>query len=153
MSRFFKRPSPAMVIATAALFVALGGVAGALPGTNSVDNGDVKDLKYKNLELKNGWSSSGSGYTPAAALDAQGIVHLRGSIAQGIADGDNFAQLPNALRPDQPVTMPVDLTSTSLGRLSIDTAGEMTVSLKTGAAPTAHKLYTSLDGVSFEAGN
>jgi hypothetical protein len=39
MSRFTKRPVPGTVIATVAWFVALGGVAAALPGKNSVDNG------------------------------------------------------------------------------------------------------------------
>jgi hypothetical protein len=152
MSRFVKRPSPATVIATVALFIALGGVAGALPGTNKVTNDDVRDLKYKDLVLKNGWASAGD-YTPAAALDAQGTVHLRGAIAQGIADGDNFAQLPSKLRPDAVVNLPIDVTAANQGRLGIDVNGEMTVSVEQGGPATAHKLYSSLDGVSFSAGN
>jgi len=154
MSRFVKRPSPATVIATVALFVALGGIAGALPGTDKTENDDVKDLKYKDLDLKNGWSASGSsGYTPGAALDAQGIVHLRGAIAQNIADGDNFAQLPGALRPDASVFVVVDLSAANQGRLSISPDGAMTVAVEQGGPVTAHKLFTSLDGVTFEAGN
>ena len=100
-AQFARRPSPATVIATVALFIALGGAAGALPGQNKVNNGDVKDLKYKNLQLINGWGASGGSYTAAAALDAQGVVHLRGAVAQGIADGDTFAVLPGPFRPDQ----------------------------------------------------
>ena len=36
------RPSPSMVVALIALFIALGGSAVALQGKNSVDSGDVK---------------------------------------------------------------------------------------------------------------
>ena len=153
MDRFIKRPSPATVIATIALFVALGGVAGALPGTNSVDNGDVQDLEYKNLDLKNGWSQFGSSYKPAAAIDAQGIVHLRGVITQGIAGSNNFARLPRALRPDRDVFMPVDQTAGNQGRVGIDPDGEAEVSAEAGGSQSNAQLFTSLDGVTYEAGN
>ncbi len=109
MKRFAKRPSPGTVMGTVALFVALGGVAGALPGKDTVDNGDVKDLKYKSIGLKNGWGGASGSYEPGAAIDAQGIVHLRGGIAQGIADGNNFGRLPQAVRPDETVSFPIDV--------------------------------------------
>jgi hypothetical protein len=153
MSRFKKRPSAGTVIATIALFVALGGVAGALPGKNSVDNSDVRDLKYKNLQLINGWSGVGSSsYPPSAALDAQGIVHLRGAVAQGIADGDTFALLQKPFRPDKPVSLVVDVTAANQGRVFIEPNGQATASVEQGGPATAHKLFTSLDGVTYEAG-
>jgi hypothetical protein len=153
MSRFVKRPSAGTVIATIALFVALGGVAGALPGQNKVDNGDVKDLKYKNLNLINGWSDvSSSNYPPSAAIDAQGIVHLRGAVAQGIADGDTFAVLDKPLRPDKSVSLVATMSGAASGRVTIDPNGQMTAAPGPGGVVTAHKLFTSLDGVTYEAG-
>jgi hypothetical protein len=151
MGHFARRPSPATVIATVALFVALGGAAGALPGQNRVNNGDVKDLRYRNLTLINGWGSAGN-YTPAAALDAQGIVHLRGAVGQGIADGDTFTVLPRPFRPDENVSLVIDVTAANQGRLSIAPNGEATLSVEAGGPATAHKLFSSLDGVTYEAG-
>jgi hypothetical protein len=48
----WRRPSPALVISTIALFVAIGGVAGALPGKNSVDSGDIKNNQVRSKDLK-----------------------------------------------------------------------------------------------------
>jgi hypothetical protein len=152
MGHFARRPSPATVIATVALFVALGGAAGALKGQNKVNNGDVKDLKYKNLTLINGWSSNSGSYTAAAALDAQGIVHLRGAVAQGIASSDTFAVLPGPLRPDESVSLVIDIVAGNQGRLSISPNGEATLAPEQGGPPTGHKLFSSLDGVTYEAG-
>jgi hypothetical protein len=43
----------ALVISIIALFVAIGGVAGALPGKNTVNSGDVKKNSLKSGDLKN----------------------------------------------------------------------------------------------------
>ncbi len=152
MGHFARRPSPATVIATVALFVALGGAAGALPGQNKVKNDDVKDLKYKNLTLINNWSSNSGSYTAAAALDAQGIVHLRGAVAQGISSSDTFAVLPGPLRPDASVSVVIDTVAANQGRLSISPNGEATLTVEQGGPATGHKLFSSLDGVTYEAG-
>lgn len=48
------RPSPAMVVALIALFVAVGGTAIALPGTNRVNSGDVKNETLRTQDLKDG---------------------------------------------------------------------------------------------------
>lgn len=48
-----KRPSPAMIVAFISLAVALGGVAGALPGVNSVDSGDIKNGQVRTPDLRN----------------------------------------------------------------------------------------------------
>lgn len=152
----------ANVMSTIAVFLAIGGGLAWALANNSVRsrhivNGqvkkqDVQDLRYTNLNLKNGWSSFGGSLTPAAALDAQGVVHLRGAIAQGIADGDNFAQLPTAFRPNQDVFMPVATGNHNLGRLNVEPNGEMTVEPDAGGTvpADAHKNFTSLDGVTYE---
>jgi hypothetical protein len=46
------RPSPGLVLACLALFASLAGVAGALPGQNSVDSGDVKQDSLKGKDIK-----------------------------------------------------------------------------------------------------
>ena len=45
------RPSPAMAVAFVALLAALSGTAIALPGTNSVDSGDIKNGQVKNKDI------------------------------------------------------------------------------------------------------
>ncbi len=46
------RPSPAMVVAMLALFVAIGGTAAGLPGQNKVNSGDVRNETLKSEDLK-----------------------------------------------------------------------------------------------------
>jgi hypothetical protein len=55
MSNRFKSPmsTAALVISIIALFVAIGGVAGALPGKNTVNSGDVKKNSLRSGDLKN----------------------------------------------------------------------------------------------------
>ena len=153
MTRFIKPLSPATVIATVALFVALGGVAGALPGQNAVDNGDVKDLKYTGLDFKNTWQRAEGAYPPAAALDAQGVVHLRGAIQQATPGGSNFALLRKPFRPDKPVGMPVVMGGGTVGFVGIDPDGEAFATVLPGSPQSNAQAFTELDGVTYEAGS
>jgi len=47
------RPSPAMAVAFVALLAALSGTAIALPGTSSVDSGDVKNNSIRSKDVRN----------------------------------------------------------------------------------------------------
>jgi hypothetical protein len=52
MRRFIsRRPSPAMIVGFMALVIALSGTAGALPGINSVDSGDIKNGQVKRKDI------------------------------------------------------------------------------------------------------
>ncbi len=51
MKRFFRRPSPALVISCIALFVALGGVSYGL-ATGSIDGREVKNRSLTGLDVK-----------------------------------------------------------------------------------------------------
>lgn len=51
---FTKRPSASMGVAFMALVAALGGTAVALPGTNRVDSGDIKNNSVRSADIKNG---------------------------------------------------------------------------------------------------
>ncbi|HEX5896805.1 MAG TPA: hypothetical protein VFY47_10805 [Thermoleophilaceae bacterium] len=48
-----RRPSPAMAVAFVALLAALSGTAIALPGTNSVDSGDIKNNQVRSKDIRN----------------------------------------------------------------------------------------------------
>jgi hypothetical protein len=52
MLKRIPRPSPGLIIACLALFAALAGVAGALPGKNIIDSGDVKKDALKGKDIK-----------------------------------------------------------------------------------------------------
>ena len=51
--------APALVISLVALFAALSGAALALPGTDTVNSGDIKDNKVKSVDLKDGAAVTG----------------------------------------------------------------------------------------------
>jgi hypothetical protein len=54
MSRLRAQTSPAaLVVALIALFAAIGGVAGALPGKNSVDGGDIRKNAVASPDIQN----------------------------------------------------------------------------------------------------
>ena len=48
-----RRPSPAMAVAFVALLAALSGTAIALPGTNRVDSGDIKNNSVRSKDIRN----------------------------------------------------------------------------------------------------
>ena len=52
--------APALVVSLVALFAALSGAAMALPGTESVNSGDVKNESLKSVDLKDGKAVAGS---------------------------------------------------------------------------------------------
>jgi hypothetical protein len=110
---------------------------------------DLPDLTFENLTLEHGWTTYLETRPPAAALDAQGIVHLRG----GMSDGSSpiVFTLPAQLRPATNVYVPVDLVNGHPGRLSIDPDGTVVVVAANGF--TDAKAFTSLEGVTFDAGD
>jgi hypothetical protein len=48
-----RRPTPAMAVAFVALLAALSGTAIALPGTNTVDSGDIKNNTIRSRDIRN----------------------------------------------------------------------------------------------------
>ncbi len=55
--------APALVISLVALFAALSGAALALPGTQTVNSGDIKDNAVKSIDLKDGAAVTGDDVT------------------------------------------------------------------------------------------
>ena len=57
MTRLFRRPSPAMAVATLALFVSLGGVSYGV-ATGSIDSREIKDNDIRGKDVRNGTLSA-----------------------------------------------------------------------------------------------
>jgi len=110
---------------------------------------DLPDLSFESLTLENGWVTYPDTRPPAGALDAQGIVHLRG----GMGDGSSpiLFKLPARLRPSSVIYVPVDLVNGHPGRLGIQPDGIVYV-ISAGTFADA-KAFTSLEGVTFDAGD
>jgi hypothetical protein len=109
-------------------------------------------LVWVPLTLMNGWASyTGSATrTPAVALDAQGIVHFRGTIAS-TGTNNSVAVLPAQFRPSATVWLTADELSGATGRLSINTAGDLSAMPDPNSSGSAFA-FTSLDGITYAAG-
>jgi hypothetical protein len=133
-------PSPALIAACLALFVALGGGAYAASSTSS------KSIHFTDATLENGWVSAHGGYAkPGYAKDSLGVVHLRGAACCASDTFPAFA-LPRGMRPKHNLVLPVFTSGGTLGWVEILVNG---VVLPQGSRATS---FTSLDGISFVAG-
>lgn len=89
MKRFARMPSPAMVVACLALFVALSGVSYAVAtiGSNDIINGSIRNPDFKDGTLR-GQEAKLDGFGPNAikeqVLDAAKLDKVT---AAGVADG------------------------------------------------------------------
>ena len=110
MKRFIRRPSPAMAVASIALFSSLGGVSygvatGSIDGreikNRSITNKDFKDGTLRGNEAKpNGWGGgaikeSSLGTVPVAAgTENFAVVNPAGALARGrnVAQSQRTAQ-------------------------------------------------------------
>ena len=102
---------------------------------------------FTTLALQNGWTSFGSGTAKPAARNISGIVSLRGAMKTSGTNSVAFT-LPAGDRPAADVYVPVDMCSTTNGRLQITPSGTVYVEPEGGNWGNA-SCFTSLDGVSF----
>ena len=118
-------------------------VDGAVTGT------EVANLVWHPLNLMNGWENyNGTKRPPAWALDAQGIVHLRGAIDQGGAPGSMvFSRLPTSVRPSVNLWLTTVLLNAAPGRIDIYENGDMQAESPSGDADA--EAFTNLDGVTW----
>jgi hypothetical protein len=111
-------------------------------------------LNWVPLTLINGWTDNygaGDARAPAVAVDAQGIVHLRGQISSGTSSSDMLAMMPAQFRPSQNVSIPAVLKFASFGFVEIHSDGQMWVLPSSGNAGNEFA-YTSLDGLTYALG-
>jgi hypothetical protein len=102
---------------------------------------------FTTLTLQNGWFNSPFGTSAPAVRTISGIVHLKGAIATSGTNPVPFT-LPAAFRPASVVFVPVDLCTSTNGRLQIEPTGVVTVQAEGGVFSNA-ACFTSLDGASF----
>ena len=119
LSRFRRQMSPAaLVISLIALFVAIGGVAGALPGKNTVNSGDIKnnkvtgkDVNEKTLKVPVAALPPGSGATIGVSAVGNGSIlsksTLPGVTLQKSADRITYT-FPRNVATCVPVVWPTD---------------------------------------------
>jgi hypothetical protein len=87
------RQAPALVISLVALFAALSGAALALPGTQTVNSGDVKNESLKSIDLKDNKAVASSDVIDEslAGTDVQD-----NSLTGADVDESTLGQVPNA---------------------------------------------------------
>jgi hypothetical protein len=104
-------------------------------------------LSWHELVIVGGWKTADSGHegAPACAVDAQGFVHLKGSIHDGLTNTVAL-KLPAKARPAHTLFVAVDEDSSTTGRLYIYPNGDVQV-LDDPDSPGSAGLFTSLEGV------
>jgi hypothetical protein len=156
----------ALVVALIALFVAIGGVAGALPGKNTIDSGDIKKNAVKSPDIKNN-NVTGTDVNestldlPSSSLpsvsfqstgpiqygkDGFGIVHLRGTVAP-FSIGTPIGTLPAGFRPPATVIQPAVGGFSSPCAVEVGANGVVTPY----GTPSCNNLVLDLSSVSFAA--
>lgn len=139
MKKHLSGLSPALVISALALFIVLGGSSFAATSTKTTR------LHYTRASLMNNWTYGGySTLRPGYAKDSNGVVHLRGSVANGTAKDDAFI-LPPADRPSSYLYFTIYTYSGTQGSLEINPDGGVEA-FGDGAVS-----FSSLDGITFSA--
>jgi hypothetical protein len=168
---------PVLIISMLAIALSIGGgayasaqAAGGGPGANIPRNlpalthshpagsqaATSTGVTFHGLSLVNGWQSqnanSGTG-NPRVALQ-NGVVYLKGSLAQPTPGSSLFALLPSADRPVDTLLIPVWTSGTNLGTLEIFADGRMFLFSSTpcGSGNTA-QCFTSLATISYPLGS
>jgi hypothetical protein len=140
--------SPAIAIASAALVLSVAG--GATAATVS-SNASATSVTWHQLTLINGWHYGGfNSFHAAYYVDANHVVHLRGSAREGIA-GKPVFRLPTSVRPSKVISVLIYASGGQVGAMSILPSGQVSAFDQTGT-DSAVKDFTSFDGISFPLG-
>jgi hypothetical protein len=138
--------SPAIAIASAALVMSVAG--GATAATVAHENA-ATSVKWHSLTLINGWKYGGfNSFHAAYYVDANHVVHLRGSARTGLA-GKPVFRLPSGLRPSRVLSIPI-YTSLGPAEMNILPGGQV-ITFDENSDQDVRD-FTSFDGVSFPLG-
>jgi hypothetical protein len=131
---------------------ALSAHAATIAGTANVAK-TLPKLVWHALPLINDWEDyfgSPDKRSPAYAVDAQGIVHLRGSVERGGGSSNEFAVFPAGISPSHEIYLTADTFGGTTGRLEIHSDGQSFVEDGSTAGQAAD--FTSLDGITYALG-
>jgi hypothetical protein len=105
-------------------------------------------LQYANIVLKNGWVEYGNNAgKPAAALDTNNVVHLKGAMKQTSGTIAFAFTLAPTFRPNRDVYIHINTLLGRPGRVNIHKNGDVYVQAA-GTFDDA-QAFTSLEGVSY----
>jgi hypothetical protein len=128
LSRFKRLPSPALLISVIALSAAIGGVAVALPGHNSVKSDDIKNGQVKSPDLKN------NGIKGTDVLESSLGAVPNANHANSAASATNAAQLGGHAASDY---LRAGSRGVALAGVRVSTAGNVRTWFNTrGGTPT-----------------
>lgn len=96
MHRILKRPSPAMVVALIALFIAMGGVSYGV-ATGSIDSREIKNNSVRGKDIRNG-TILGKDISAGTAV-TKGFATINGQGTNGSASVLNFGGQQTATDP------------------------------------------------------
>ena len=133
LNRLRSRLSAPLVISMLALFAALGGVAGALPGKNTVNSGDVKKNSLKGVDIK---ESTLDIPTKALPRTVYGFTWLGGKLTQSTLDGVTAQSTSNSVI----YTFPFDVTRCNPVASGVFSDG--IVAIQNGTAPNNRNKIT-----------
>jgi hypothetical protein len=160
MSLRIRRPSPALIVATLAIAIATSGTAFATVATlhngdtliarnslsgNRIRTGTVTGTQMSQLEwgaiiLQNNWTNGRRALR--AAVDAQGIVHLRGVVRGGNAA--TIGTLPKTAAPTGTIFLTAHNNAGATIGIILQSNGSIAVQGKLGP-----DMFVSLDGVTY----
>lgn len=102
------------------------------------------------VTLLNGWEPYGVAYDqPAYWMDAEGVVHLKGSVRQPVAGSDIIFVLPPGLRPARSTNWPATLDQAHFGTIEIEADGSVRSRTFNATQAGQAQAFTSMEGVSF----
>lgn len=158
MKRQFRRPSPALVVAIFALVVATSGTAIAVASQNgdtlitkrtlsgnrlrinTVTSAEISNLAWGAIILQNGWADGRR--APTAAVDVQGIVHLRGVVRGGTEA--TIGMLPDSALPRSRVYLSAHNNAGDTVGIILQSSGSIAVQGALGP-----DMFVSLDGLTY----
>lgn len=107
-------------------------------------------LTFTDLVPATNWSGNCFAGVPGVAMDAQGVVRLRGDMCATAGASTLMTTLPTAYRPSEVLYIVVDQCDATTGRVVIFPSGEMYAEGDPDSTPAlSYECFVSLAGVSY----
>jgi hypothetical protein len=141
--------SPAVTVAAAAILLSTAGGAAAA-SVLAQPPAPAVVVPWHNINLINGWQYGGfNSFKVSYYVDANHVVHLRGSVHMGSAGSPAF-RLPPSIRPSRVLSM-VIYASNGPAEVNVLPNGLVTAFDQTGTYANVRD-FSSFDGISYPLG-